>query len=98
MDQSIKYIMNKYFTNIEEFETSTNTKYIVGLIFNDRYMISKKEDYIITKRINGRDRYVAVYSSEIEVLQLLNKIKNKEELRPNEQAQLLAMITGIGTI
>ena len=98
MDQLILDFINKYFNNIEQFESDLGTKYIVGHIFGDRYMISQKDLYIVTKRIDGHDLYVAVYENCHQVIELLNKIKDKENLIPNDKAKMLASITGFKTI
>src|SRR5436190_1293292 len=98
MNELIVNFLNNNFECVEKFETSSKTKYIIGHIFDDRYMISSNISYIITKRVNNRDLYVSVCDDTPEVLVILNKIKNKNILIPNDKAKMLASITGINTI
>lgn len=97
MDQIIISYIHKHFTNTQIFQ-SERTIYLVGYIHGNRYMISKQELYIITKLVDKKDLYIAVCVNMQEVMDLLNQIKNQENIVPNERAKILSSITGVSTI
>lgn len=90
-------LMKKKFEFVEEFKTS-KCKYIVGYAYNERYLLSKGENYILSKLVNHQDLYVAVSPSYAEILDILMKIANREPIYPNEKAKFVSKLTGIGTI
>lgn len=90
-------LMKKKFELVEEFKTF-RCSYIVGYAYNERYILSKGENYILSKLVNHQDLYVAVSPSYAEMLGFLTKIVNREPVYPNEKAKLVSKLTGIGTI
>ena len=98
MDKSIIEIVNKNFINVNIFTTLTNTYYIVGELRDSRYMVSKQTYYIVTKRIDGIDKYMGVYQKFDEVCDLLVCIINNELIIPNEMAKILSSFSGTPTI
>lgn len=99
MDPQIIYFLKTHFTNLGAFEkfekfgisdTKTSTQYIRGDIHGDRYTISCHELYIIAKRVDEKDLYLDVCVNAQQVITLLNKIKNQENIVPSEKANILS--------
>ena len=98
MDTSVVDYLTSNFNSVKQFTTQTNTHYITGEIHGYEYMISIQKFYIITKRVDNKALYVSICDNDTQVIDILNKIKNKENIVPNEKAKLISSITGISTI
>src|SRR5436305_15030868 len=98
MDYAITDFMTKNFTNVETTTSSLGIYYVTEMMNYDRYTISKQQFFIITKRINESEKYVAVYHSVTEVCDLLVSIKNNDIIIANEGAKFLASMIGCDTI
>lgn len=98
MDHAITEFLTKNFTEVLVPVSISEVKYISGIIHGDRYLISKHNSYIITKKVNNTDKYMAVLDSCAEVCNLLMAIKNKEVIVANQKAKFLSLMTGFDTI
>ena len=98
MNQIIIDFMTNDFTDVATSTSSLGTHYVSGIMRGDRYMISKQKFYIITKRIDGTDKYIAVCDGIAEVCNILMAIKNNDRIVANDKAKFLASFTGFDTI
>ena len=86
-----------YFTNVEEFSVN-NILYISGQYQGYRYMVSYFAGYIVTERVDGRDRYVGVCNDIDKVVEILTLIKDQQPIIIDELTKLVAGIAGYQTI
>lgn len=93
-------IVESMMTNCNDCQINTkHIPYVLGTIHGDLYIVYKQQhSFILTRRVRGDDRYVGIYPHVEELLETLEKLYKKEDVQPNELAQLNAILHGTKTI
>ena len=92
ISENLLQYINNTFTNIDTFQYSTGTKYVMFYHQGQRYTLSRPSAYIITKKQkipNSNDTYIYVGESDDKVIDILVSIKSNHIIAPNKRAGVL---------